>query len=270
MFSEIKIVMIITTCISDEANLNYIQLLQSCIYFNLNIVPIVHRGDWHTHRLKDVYFYEFLKGLDFDDIVFFTDGYDAVFTANKVEILEKFYSFNADIVFSAEINCYPTSELEAYYTHNVRSKYKYLNSGGMIGKVGALVKVYEEYNNKFFIFSKNEDFFWSNQYLWTKIFLENNYNIKLDYNCEIFQTFANSMDLFYLLRDDTISDQRKREYIDEEIVNILNDFDFSDNGRLLNKQTLTKPCHLHFNSIFLKEMITSGSFYQLFPWVKKV
>lgn len=37
----------------------------------------------------------------------FVDAFDIIFQSNPQEILEKFNSFNASIVYSAEKNCWP-------------------------------------------------------------------------------------------------------------------------------------------------------------------
>lgn len=44
----------------------------------------------------------------------------------------------------------------------------------------------EKYNNS----QENKDYFWDDQYLWTKLYISNKLNIMLDHNCEIFQTFT--------------------------------------------------------------------------------
>lgn len=67
-----------------------------------------------------------------DMVILFTDSYDVIIDGDANEILERFNSFDANIVFSAEKMCWPDTSLYDKYPA-VGSGYRYLNSGGFIG-----------------------------------------------------------------------------------------------------------------------------------------
>lgn len=50
---------------------------------------------------------------DPEKIILFTDAYDVLFNADEEKILEKFRSFDARVVFSAEGFCWPDANLAA-------------------------------------------------------------------------------------------------------------------------------------------------------------
>lgn len=58
-------------------------------------------------------------------------SYDVIFTAGKSNILEKFDSLDARVVFGAEDFCWPDKTLAGHYPR-VSFGYKYLNSGGKL------------------------------------------------------------------------------------------------------------------------------------------
>ena len=65
-------------------------------------------------------------------IVMFTDSYDVILTAGKDEIVKKFKSFEANVMFGAEDFCWPDQSLKEKYP-KVERGYRFLNSGGFIG-----------------------------------------------------------------------------------------------------------------------------------------
>ena len=87
-----------------------------------------------------------LDTLPDDDHVLFTDAHDIRVTGSKEEIMARYWDFGADIVFGAERNCWPVKSMEnKYITKNFPEiVYKYLNSGGFIGRVGPLKAFIDE------------------------------------------------------------------------------------------------------------------------------
>ena len=76
-------------------------------------------------------------------IVMFTDSYDVILTAGKDEILQKFKSFEANVVFGAEDFCWPDQSLKEKYP-KVDRGYRFLNSGGFIGYATDLYGIVSE------------------------------------------------------------------------------------------------------------------------------
>ena len=118
----------------------------------------------------------YIKNFDDNDIIIFTDAYDVFYTCDINTIIRKYLSFRTRILFSAEQFCWPDRSLESQFT--APSKYRYLNSGGFIAHIGELKRIIQDD-----ILDADDD-----QLYYQKKFLSKNYDIKLDYNCEIFQT----------------------------------------------------------------------------------
>lgn len=134
--------------------------------------------DWDEVKLKST-------------LLLFSDSYDVINVSTEYEIIEKYFSISKNqILFSAEKYCWPDISLEKYYP-NTKSKYKFLNSGGFIGNA------YDILNNLDMDIKDDDD----DQLYFTKIFIFNNVNIKIDYNCEIFQTLNGSIKDIYIYKN---------------------------------------------------------------------
>jgi hypothetical protein len=227
----------ILTVISDEEHNGFFLLKLSCAINNLELTSLVTPGGFKSNRIKDSVLVNYIEELDKDQIIFFTDGYDALFVANQDEIISKFKQHKRDLVFSTETNCWPDQNLASLYPENVLSPYRYLNSGGFIGKVGLLKELINDH-----LFS-SEQFEKSNQYLWAKLFLQNQDLIGLDTSCNIFCSFSPEAGKDHLPKN---GDNNYYHYYKFMKVWFQNNF-ISENNRIYNKTTNTWPCHVHFN-----------------------
>lgn len=185
----------IVTVVSDENNYGLHLLKLSCAVHALALDIVVSQNkDFTSMRLKDDVLRAYLSDKDDEEIVLFTDGYDAVFMSREEEILQKFKRTKRDLLFSAETNCWPDPTLAA--KHPVASTpYRYLNSGGFIGKIG-VIKEFMDDNT----FDTNQ-FKNSNQHLWMNRFLNHSDRIGLDTTCEIFCTFSPEIGAEHLTSD---------------------------------------------------------------------
>ena len=128
-------------------------------------------------------------------LILFSDSYDVINVSTEYEIIEKYYSISKNhILFSAEKYCWPDISLEKYYP-NTKSNYKFLNSGGFIGNAYDILNILG-------MDIKDDD---DDQLYFTKIFLFNTVNIKLDYNCEIFQTLNGNIKDIYIYKNKIIN-----------------------------------------------------------------
>ncbi len=163
---------------------------------------------------KITYQYKFVSKLEDRDIVLFTDSYDVLIVKDKNIILEAFHRLNSTAVFSAEKICWPDYHKESFFS-GCNSPWRYLNSGGWIGVAKNMKEILstamELYNS-----SKKKS--GTDQRIYTDIYLSNLYMIKLDTNCNIFQSLWGS-------EDDIIF----------------------NNGEWINKVTNTTPCIMHAN-----------------------
>lgn len=85
--------------------------------------------------------------VDPEDLVLTLDILDALVLADRQEILEKFLQIEAQeggsIIFSAEENCFPASFCVSDYPAST-TRWRYLNSGAMVGRVSALRKLLQD------------------------------------------------------------------------------------------------------------------------------
>ena len=131
------------------------------------------------------------------------DGYDVVIN-NFDNLILKFKTFNAGIVFNASKNNYPGYYEDAPMKQH-SSKFRYLNAGCCIGYTDKLIEFYELVNKQYESEPTNK---WnSEQLIVRKVFKDycnytDDYNlVKLDTECSIFQTFGQIM---YKMRNDYV------------------------------------------------------------------
>ncbi len=150
------------------------------------------------------------------------DSWDLVFAADAEEVIETYKCFNADIVVSAERNCFPADLKEQYDQLPSTSSFKYLNSGFIVGTTDAMLAMLEAMEvesipNDYFDGEKNVHF--NDQFEVQKIFLKQPVKMELDYQ-QILSGTLHSV--------------------------TMDDLDFSGE-RIKIKETGSYPCVLHMN-----------------------
>lgn len=175
-------------------------------------------GPGGGYKLNLVKSYLESNNLPDDTIIGFFDGYDVLINDTEQAIIDKFKSFNADIVFAAEKTCWPDSNLASQYPP-CETMYRYLNSGCYIGYVHSLKQILWSIDPYGDVVSDTSD---DQLYLHEKYLL--NYKvprvqIKLDHKNELFQCLSGAED----------------------------SLGFTDSGRLYNTETNTSPSVLHGN-----------------------
>lgn len=175
---------------------------------------------------KPKFLYRILKeGLIKTEYIIICDSWDLVFACPPEDIIETYLAFNADIVISAEKNCFPDDTKKEYDKLNsLGSAYKYLNSGFIVGKTESVLKMLEamkveDIPSDYYDTEKGCNIHFNDQFEYQKIFLQQPVLIDLDYK----QILCNTLH--------SVS---------------LDDFDFSKD-RIFNKETKTYPCAFHFN-----------------------
>lgn len=226
----------VVTAITDESNIQFQLLRISCVLNGLELVVIVVEA-MSSLRVKDELLKAYLQGVDKDELILFSDGYDAIFLAGEGEIMEKFSRFNSDLVFSAEANCWPDESLASRYPGPGAGTYKFLNSGGFIGKAGVIAAMLKK---KVRDAKKYQG---SNQYIWTRRYLHNADAMVLDTQGEIFCTLSSQEDNEYLPK---AGSNNFHPYIEFKERWFVDNFEIQ-NGRLYNRITQTWPSHAHFN-----------------------
>jgi hypothetical protein len=232
----------VITVINDKNNLGFNLLTLSCALNNLELVVLVSRQmHFSSNRIKDELLKEYLKNnTDDDETILFTDGNDAVLMATEEEIKVKLVKTGRDLVFSTESGCWPDTNLASQYPEQGSSPYKYLNSGGFIGKSGLIREFLDDESYDLYNFRK------SNQYLWAKRYLKYPDKIGLDTSCEIFQTFSPEVGNAHLPKGTSANVSEFIPYYKCMKQWFGSNFQIQD-GRLFSSITQTWPCHAHFN-----------------------
>jgi hypothetical protein len=231
--------MIAITMVTDLNDQGYVKfLVPSCARGGFSLKTLATADNNYTsHRIKDQLLALYLNQLTSDEIFVFTDAYDAFFLGDAREILEKFHKTGKKLVFSTETACWPDASLKDYYPE-VESPYRYLNSGGFIGYAGFVKELLAETSVDV---KPSDAFYWSNQYFWTKKYLENTDDIGLDSGCEIFNTFSPETGFAFL--DGNEISVAYKNYMVEWFKNIFENRE----ARLYNKVMKTFPSHVHYN-----------------------
>ena len=120
-----------------------VETLRKMAAFNNVVVKVYFLSEFKGFTDKISSMKTVLKNLPDDAIVCFVDAYDVLLYAGEEEILRKFHRYDTDILFGAEVNCYPVQNREAYQKlagsmGPTTTNYRYLNSGGYLGRVKAL------------------------------------------------------------------------------------------------------------------------------------
>jgi len=129
------------------------------------------------------------------------DGRDVII--NTFEgIIEKYKSTGLNILFNATKNNFPRVEIDKLHDRDWRGNFKYFNAGCCIGETDALLKFYKECK-ELIPTLKDVEIFNSEQYIIRHCYAKysediNNKFVDFDWECNIFQTFAQTR----LLKED--------------------------------------------------------------------
>ena len=119
-----------------------------------------------------------LERIPENDIVLFVDAYDVFFGDSLENIVSRYFEMDSAIVFSAESVCWPNESLASQFPE-VSLGYRFLNSGGFIGRCGALRELLASSE----IGDDDDD-----QLFYQLIYLSEQFDIRLDSEAYIFQT----------------------------------------------------------------------------------
>lgn len=123
-----------------------------------------------------------LEKLD-NQLVLICDTFDLFPLAHENEIIDKFNKLHKPdhVIISSEIYCWPNTNLANYYPV-INNKYKYLNSGCIMGYRNDIYDLIKNSNIKD---SDDDQLYFTTKYL-------SGSKIIIDHNCELFQTLNGS------------------------------------------------------------------------------
>jgi hypothetical protein len=123
-----------------------VRLLKTATWSGLHI-EVIQLPQWCDFSDKIFAMKDVLEFIPEEDVVCFIDAYDVLCFTHANEILEKFRSYQCNLIVSSELNCFPVENKEQYQCLppivGTTSKYQYVNSGGYIGYCGAIKRMFQ-------------------------------------------------------------------------------------------------------------------------------
>ncbi|MCE5319251.1 MAG: hypothetical protein LLG04_18045 [Parachlamydia sp.] len=116
------------------------QLLESCNHYQVPISVLGLDLPYPGNGQKLVLLKEFIQPLPDDDIVLLVDAFDVLILASPETLLERFLEMQNPCAIGAEKICYPFSHLKKRFPPSP-TRFKYLNSGTVMGYAGYLKKM---------------------------------------------------------------------------------------------------------------------------------
>lgn len=196
---------------------------------------------WTGYEVKLRHTLAQAKQLKPDDVLIHLDAFDTYVLADAEEVLRKFKKMDANIVVSTEVNLAPNHEFENirplmdYMYPTAPNRFRWINSGTYMGYAGAIVNLLSMEAPNFHCDMPTGDKtnYSDDQRCFHTLFLRHgkSYNIKLDYNQDIFHCM-------WGVEQHSIEPQRR-----------------------LHSETGSNPCILHGNG-------QSGSFAEVVGKIK--
>lgn len=117
-------------------------LCRSCERIGIDIHTYGEGTSWPGYGQRIVDAAEFLRGRK-EHFALFTDSQDTFLLGSDDLILSRFDAIPADILFSAEPNCWPDASLADHFPPSP-TKWRFLNAGGWMGLRTCLIQMLEE------------------------------------------------------------------------------------------------------------------------------
>lgn len=153
---------------------------------------------WHRMEGKMLVPMKWMQRQSVDDIIVWVDAYDVVTQAGPEEVLRKYRAMDAEVVYSAELNCWPFSHwgnreranktCERYPPTPRSRQPRYINTGVIVGRAGTMVRLVKTLNNLLTYHRKDfqqGETQMDDQGMAAFVFLSGAFDSKLDYYSEI-------------------------------------------------------------------------------------
>ena len=179
--------------------------------------PLPAPGSLFEFKIKELY--KILGNYDENETILYVDSFDVYPMSGPDEVYQKYKSFDTDLVFSYETNCWPNLlNIDRFYV-----KKDYINTGVFIGTNAKLRKVMD------YIMAFDTIQFYDDQHAWSLVTRLMRENIKVEIDLK------------------------------SNITLCLNQIDISEynifENRLINSLDNTKPCFIHGNNQSLKKYV---------------
>jgi len=191
----------VLTVATDTTHYGYVTLARSARYFGYDLRTLGTGDEWHGGDMVDstgggqklLLVRKALAGLDAEQLVLFTDGYDTVFQLGPDDLLRRWKAAakTTDVLFGAEKLCWPSRDLCTRYEPylSTKSPFRYLNSGTYIGRAKHLRALLDDADDA--EPATDDQLFFSRKLLAS---LKGTLDVRvaLDTDCEVFQPLADT------------------------------------------------------------------------------
>lgn len=184
-------VLTISTHVPVEPYYHYHEFVRSCQKQGVNPVFLptdTWRGLCSKPKILQAYLEK--EGANFKTMIF-CDSWDVVLVDSVDRIMHEFDEFGKPIVFNAERNCFPRSDLANMFPTSL-TPYRFLNSGFIVGYTDAIMQMLDDMKAKEIPDDyQRADGSWQNtndQELFSLWYLAHQQKAALDYNARICQT----------------------------------------------------------------------------------
>lgn len=242
---------------------------------------------------------DYLNGshLDDEDLVFVLDAFDVVVNGSAQELIERFSSFGADVVFSAEANYYfreANLSLEYWkeYPRMKGSIYHFLNSGTFCGRAWALKGLLKSIAEAFSVDFQNDAQLYdirSDQYLYSRYYVDlmmgrvsAGFSMKLDHSQELFGcsggrmcvtnwgTLSEIQDYLFFKYERRMLKTFGIKETQERCRDIVYD---RSNGNFVNRLSGTRPLVVHLPGTYSRFItilarMKGGGFWSRWIWLR--
>lgn len=169
---------VLTTC-NNSNHEGYLRLKKSLDKFGYDY-KCIERPFSFGHQLPIIKEWAWSEEAKQYTHILYTDAYDTIAFGGPDEVLWKFKTFETNMLISCEKACYPHPERAKDYPET-NTPWKYVNGGGWLVEIEYFKGLCHKEN-------LNDN---SHDQVWLmESYLKNQSEIKLDNNCEIFQSIA--------------------------------------------------------------------------------
>eukprot|EP01084_Bolivina_argentea_P238961 401529_1 len=157
-------------------------------------------------------------------IILFVDGYDVIFQRNYNYILNQFIHINKinpyknKVIWSVDNTCWPSGDWCEKFVNSSSNKndVMFLNAGGWIGYLYDVNLMFDRFRDTAKQFNNDLDnihkTFWSDQGFYSHHYFQNNSNMILDYNSQMFHKMEKENESLIVLKDNGYYNTKTNSY----------------------------------------------------------
>jgi hypothetical protein len=250
-----------------------------CSKLGIKIIKLggdIQKQNW-SNFVKIKLIHDYLDKIQ-TKYVLFCDNLDVLIAKNLENLINDFQSFNCEWLFGAEEGIYPL-DVENYRLQQKisgKKRYEFLNSGLWIGNTEFIKKTFEEY---IILQKPKPTAVNSDQYVYTKCYLEYFPKIQIDFDCKIFMNLCVKKDnsenilvqipsvmlignyednyeylnkypyFIYLNNEENLTKIEKSLFDNFQVITVINDEKYLDYNQLYGANIIHISKNIDFNTM---------------------